>query len=158
MTAHALIYGFPVVLAISEFAFAAAPWGWSSARNSAWPWNTPCGANGPWSAFACSGGARLYEGIVALMQMTKTIAAVNRLKEAGVPYISILADPATGGAIASYAAWGTCAFPSPGPWSSSPARASWRPGGSRCRMSWCAPTRSRTYRPAPLTTRIITAR
>jgi acetyl-CoA carboxylase beta subunit len=39
------------------------------------------------------------------MQMVKTIEAVERLKKTGLPYISILADPATGGAIASYAAW-----------------------------------------------------
>ncbi|MFN3535210.1 MAG: carboxyl transferase domain-containing protein, partial [Desulfatiglandales bacterium] len=60
----------------------------------------------PLVSVCCSGGARLYEGILALMQMVKTVEAVNRLKEQGLPYISILADPSTGGAIASYAALG----------------------------------------------------
>ncbi|NLA73920.1 MAG: acetyl-CoA carboxylase carboxyl transferase subunit alpha/beta, partial [Deltaproteobacteria bacterium] len=60
----------------------------------------------PFISVCCSGGARLYEGISALMQMVKTIEAVERLKKKNLPYISILADPATGGAIASYAALG----------------------------------------------------
>jgi acetyl-CoA carboxylase beta subunit len=62
--------------------------------------------NLPFISLCCSGGARLYEGISALMQMVKTIESVNRLKRQGLPYISILADPSTGGAIASYAALG----------------------------------------------------
>ena len=69
-----------------------------------WPLVTVC----------CSGGARLYEGIIALMQMTKTVAAVERLKRAGIPFISILADPSTGGAIASYAALGDSCLAEPG--------------------------------------------
>jgi len=60
----------------------------------------------PLISLCCSGGARLYEGISALMQMVKTIESVNRLKKQGLPYISILTDPSTGGAIASYAALG----------------------------------------------------
>ncbi len=62
--------------------------------------------NLPFISLCCSGGARLYEGISALMQMVKTIESVNRLKRHGLPYISILADPSAGGAIASYAALG----------------------------------------------------
>ncbi len=60
----------------------------------------------PLISLCSSGGARLYEGISALMQMVKTIESVNRLKKQGLPYISILTDPSTGGAIASYAALG----------------------------------------------------
>jgi acetyl-CoA carboxylase carboxyl transferase beta subunit len=60
----------------------------------------------PLISICCSGGARLYEGISALMQMVKTIESVNRLKKQGLPFISILTDPSTGGAIASYAALG----------------------------------------------------
>ncbi len=60
----------------------------------------------PLVSLCCSGGARLYEGISALMQMVKTIESVNRLKKQGLPFISILTDPSTGGAIASYAALG----------------------------------------------------
>jgi acetyl-CoA carboxylase beta subunit len=70
--------------------------------------------NIPFISLCCSGGARLYEGISALMQMVKTIEAVKRLKDHGLPYISILADPSTGGAIASYAALGDIIIAEPG--------------------------------------------
>ena len=53
-----------------------------------------------------SGGARMQEGIFSLMQMAKTAAAVGRLAEARVPYISILADPTFGGVTASFAMLG----------------------------------------------------
>jgi len=70
--------------------------------------------NLPFISLCCSGGARLYEGISALMQMVKTVESVNRLKRHGLPYISILADPSTGGAIASYAALGDVIISEPG--------------------------------------------
>ena len=60
----------------------------------------------PYIAVSTSGGARMQEGTLALMQMVKTVNAVNRLKRYGLPYISILGDPSTGGAIASFAALG----------------------------------------------------
>ncbi len=113
VTAHARIYGYPAVLAISEFNFAGGSMGVvfgekfrmavEYATRKRWPLVSVC----------CSGGARLYEGIVALMQMTKTVAAVERLKQAGIPYISILADPSSGGAIASYAALGDVCIAEP---------------------------------------------
>ena len=53
-----------------------------------------------------SGGARMQEGILSLMQMAKTSAAIAKLKEAGLPYISVLTDPTTGGVSASYAMLG----------------------------------------------------
>jgi len=53
-----------------------------------------------------SGGARMQEGALSLMQMAKTSAAIARLGEAGLPFVSVLADPCTGGVIASYAALG----------------------------------------------------
>ena len=52
------------------------------------------------------GGARMHEGILSLMQMAKTSAAIGYLKEAGLPYISVLTDPTTGGVSASYAMLG----------------------------------------------------
>jgi len=55
---------------------------------------------------SCSGGARMHEGILSLMQMAKTCAELGRLHEEGVPYISILADPTTGGVSASFAMLG----------------------------------------------------
>ncbi len=56
--------------------------------------------------FACSGGARMQEGIVSLMQMAKTSAALKRHREAGQLYISVLTDPTTGGVTASFAMLG----------------------------------------------------
>ena len=55
---------------------------------------------------SCSGGARMQEGILSLMQMAKISAALSRLADAGLPYISVLTDPTTGGVTASYAMLG----------------------------------------------------
>jgi acyl-CoA carboxylase subunit beta len=55
---------------------------------------------------SASGGARMQEGTLALMQLAKTLAALERLRDAGVPFISILTDPTTGGVFASFAAVG----------------------------------------------------
>jgi acetyl-CoA carboxylase carboxyl transferase subunit beta len=56
--------------------------------------------------FSASGGARMQEGVLSLMQMAKTSAALGRLREAGLPYISILLHPTTGGVAASFAMLG----------------------------------------------------
>jgi len=61
-----------------------------------------------------SGGARMQEGALSLMQMAKTSAAIARLGEAGLPYVSVLADPCTGGVIASFAALGDVILAEPG--------------------------------------------
>ena len=55
---------------------------------------------------SASGGARMQEGILSLMQMARTTAAVNMLKQKGLPYISVLTDPTTGGVSASFAMLG----------------------------------------------------
>lgn len=60
----------------------------------------------PLITVAASGGARMQEGMLSLMQMTRTTAAINELKEAGIPFISILTDPTTGGVSASFAMLG----------------------------------------------------
>ncbi|MFA9453034.1 MAG: acetyl-CoA carboxylase carboxyltransferase subunit beta, partial [Candidatus Aminicenantaceae bacterium] len=60
----------------------------------------------PFILFAASGGARMQEGILSLMQLMKTSSAIARLEEAGIPYISVLTDPTTGGTTASYAMLG----------------------------------------------------
>lgn len=64
--------------------------------------------------FACSGGARMQEGIVSLMQMAKTSAALKRHHEAGQLYISVLTDPTTGGVTASFAMLGDIILAEPG--------------------------------------------
>jgi acetyl-CoA carboxylase carboxyl transferase subunit beta len=55
---------------------------------------------------SCSGGARMQEGVISLMQLMKTSAAIARLEEIGIPYISIITNPTTGGTTASYAMLG----------------------------------------------------
>ena len=60
----------------------------------------------PLVSVAASGGARMQENVLALMQMAKTVCAVDLLRESGVPFVSVLAHPTTGGVIASFAALG----------------------------------------------------
>lgn len=64
--------------------------------------------------FACSGGARMQEGIYSLMQMAKTAAALKRHSDAGLLYVSVLTDPTTGGVTASYAMLGDVILAEPG--------------------------------------------
>jgi acetyl-CoA carboxylase carboxyl transferase subunit beta len=63
---------------------------------------------------SCSGGARMMEGIISLMQLAKVSAAAARLDEKRVPYISVLTDPTTGGVTASYALLGDLNIAEPG--------------------------------------------
>ncbi len=60
----------------------------------------------PLIVVSASGGARMQEGTLSLMQLAKTVAALGRLSDAGVPYISVMTDPTTGGTLASFAALG----------------------------------------------------
>lgn len=60
----------------------------------------------PAVVFSASGGARMQEGVLSLMQMAKTSAALGRLREAGIPYVSVLLHPTTGGVAASFAMLG----------------------------------------------------
>jgi len=68
----------------------------------------------PLVVFAASGGARMQEGILALMQMAKTADAVRQINEAGLPYISVLTDPTSGGVLASFASLGDIVLAEPG--------------------------------------------
>src|SRR5690606_19292657 len=68
----------------------------------------------PLVLFSASGGARMQEGILSLMQLARTTVAVDRLKEAGLPYIVVLTNPTTGGVTASYAMLGDVHIAEPG--------------------------------------------
>jgi acetyl-CoA carboxylase carboxyl transferase beta subunit len=68
----------------------------------------------PLVSVAASGGARMQENILALMQMAKTVAAVDQLRDAGLPFVSVCAHPTTGGVIASFAALGDVMLAEPG--------------------------------------------
>jgi acetyl-CoA carboxylase carboxyl transferase subunit beta len=67
----------------------------------------------PLVIFAASGGARMQEGLLSLMQMARTSMALSRMKEAGVPFVSILTDPTTGGVAASFAMQGDVVLAEP---------------------------------------------
>ncbi len=68
----------------------------------------------PLISITCSGGARMQEGILSLMQMAKVSAGIARMRERGVPFISVLTDPTTGGVTASYAMLGDVNIAEPG--------------------------------------------
>jgi len=68
----------------------------------------------PFILFAASGGARMQEGILALMQLPRTTVAVQMLREAKLPYIVVLTNPTTGGVTASYAMLGDIQIAEPG--------------------------------------------
>lgn len=70
--------------------------------------------NFPLVVFTSSGGARMQEGIFSLMQLPRTVIAVNKLKENNIPYIVILTDPTTGGVSASFAMLGDITYAEPG--------------------------------------------
>jgi acetyl-CoA carboxylase carboxyl transferase subunit beta len=68
----------------------------------------------PLVVISCSGGARMQEGALSLMQMAKISSALSRLDDAGVPYVSVLTDPTTGGVTASFAMLGDLNIAEPG--------------------------------------------
>ncbi|MTV49114.1 acetyl-CoA carboxylase carboxyltransferase subunit beta [Heliobacillus mobilis] len=68
----------------------------------------------PLILFSASGGARMQEGVLSLMQMARTSAALTRLSEAGLPFFSVLTDPTTGGVTASFAMLGDLIIAEPG--------------------------------------------
>jgi len=71
-------------------------------------------ARSPLVCFSASGGARMQEGLLSLMQMAKTAAALRRLRARGLPYVSVLADPCMGGVSASLAMLGDILIAEPG--------------------------------------------
>ena len=110
----ARIHHFPVIMAIGEFYYCGGSMGVVFGEKFRRAVDYAIQKNLPLISLCCSGGARLYEGISGLMQMVKTVESVIRLKRHGLPYISILTDPSTGGAIASYAALGDVTIAEPG--------------------------------------------
>jgi acetyl-CoA carboxylase carboxyl transferase beta subunit len=114
VTGEATIFGHKVALAVCEFYFSGGTLGVAFGEKFYRLVEYAIGKKLPLVSLCCSGGARLHEGTPALMQMVKTVNAVTRLKREGLPFISILGDPSTGGAIASYAALGDVMLAEPG--------------------------------------------
>ena len=98
--------GIPVMLGVMDFAFMGGSLGTGTGERIARACEQALKERRALIICSASGGARMHEGILSLMQMSKTSAAIGRLKEAGLPYISVLTDPTTGGVSASYAMLG----------------------------------------------------
>jgi acetyl-CoA carboxylase carboxyl transferase subunit beta len=106
VTGRCRIGGHEAMLGVMDFAFMGGSLGTGTGERIARACELAIAEKRPLVLFSASGGARMHEGILSLMQMAKTSAAIAKLKEAGLPYISVLTDPTTGGVSASYAMLG----------------------------------------------------
>ena len=98
--------GRPVVVAAMEYGFIGGSMGVVVGEKITRAVERACAARHPLVIVSCSGGARMMEGTLSLMQMAKVSAALARLDRARVPYVSVLTDPTTGGVTASFAMLG----------------------------------------------------
>ena len=106
--------GMQVALAVMDFRFIAGSMGSVVGEKIARCGRVALERGIPLVIVSASGGARMQEGIYSLMQMAKTSAVLARLHEAGIPYVSILTDPTTGGVTASFAMLGDVHLAEPG--------------------------------------------
>ncbi len=106
VTGKITINGNPAVIGVCDGRFLMASMGWIVGEKITRAVERATKEKLPVIIFACSGGARMQEGIVSLMQMAKTSAALKRHSDAGQLYISVLTDPTTGGVTASFAMLG----------------------------------------------------
>jgi acetyl-CoA carboxylase carboxyl transferase subunit beta len=98
--------GLPVVVAVFDFGFMGGSMGSVVGEKITRAIEKGLETRAPVLVFSSSGGARMQESILSLMQMAKTSAALAKLKAAGIPFISVLTDPTTGGVTASFAMLG----------------------------------------------------
>ncbi|PSJ58082.1 acetyl-CoA carboxylase, carboxyltransferase subunit beta [Kumtagia ephedrae] len=108
------IEGLPIVATVQDFAFMGGSLGMAAGEAIIRGFDTAREKRRPLVLFAASGGARMQEGILSLMQLPRTTVAVDRFKEAGLPYIVVLTNPTTGGVTASYAMLGDIHIAEPG--------------------------------------------
>ncbi len=108
------VNGIPVVAVVQDFAFMGGSLGMAAGEAIIKAFMTAIAMKRPLVLFAASGGARMQEGTLSLMQLPRTTVAVERLKEAGLPYIVVLTNPTTGGVTASYAMLGDVHIAEPG--------------------------------------------
>lgn len=111
---RARINDLPVVIGVSEFGFMGASMGSVYGEKIARAAELALKEGLPLIIFCTSGGARMQEGILSLMQMAKTSAAIAKLNDAGLPYITVLTDPTTAGVHASFASIGDVIIAEPG--------------------------------------------
>jgi acetyl-CoA carboxylase carboxyl transferase subunit beta len=108
------VEGLPVVVTVQDFAFMGGSLGMAAGDAIVRGFEVAVQRKRPLILFAASGGARMQEGILSLMQLPRTTIGVDRLKEAGLPYIVVLTNPTTGGVTASYAMLGDVHIAEPG--------------------------------------------
>jgi len=106
--------GLPVVIGAQDFDFMGGSLGMAAAEAVIKGLETAAEKQTPFIMFAASGGARMQEGILSLMQLPRTTVAVQTLREAKKPYIVVLTNPTTGGVTASYAMLGDVHIAEPG--------------------------------------------
>jgi len=114
ITGDAAVCGRPVVVGLMNFAYLGGSMGSVVGEKVARAAERAISRRVPLVIFSASGGARMQEGILSLMQMAKTSAAVARMRDAGVPFISVLTDPTFGGVAASFALLGDVNIAEPG--------------------------------------------
>ena len=108
------VNGVPVVAVAFEFAFHGGSMGYAVGEKFTRAANLALAEKRPFICFSATGGARMQEALISLMQMAKTSAVLERLSAAGVPYISVMTDPVYGGVSASLAMLGDLNIAEPG--------------------------------------------
>jgi acetyl-CoA carboxylase carboxyl transferase subunit beta len=108
------IEGIPVVVGVQDFDFMGGSLGMAAGEAVIKGLETAVDRGTPFIMFAASGGARMQEGILSLMQLPRTTVAVQMLRDARKPYIVVLTNPTTGGVTASYAMLGDVHIAEPG--------------------------------------------
>jgi acetyl-CoA carboxylase carboxyl transferase subunit beta len=106
--------GLPVVIGVQDFDFMGGSLGMAAGEAVIRGLETAIEKQTPFILFAASGGARMQEGILSLMQLPRTTVGVQRLRDAKKPYIVVLTNPTTGGVTASYAMLGDVQIAEPG--------------------------------------------
>ena len=114
LVAHGEMGAMPVVIAAFDFRFMGGSMGMAVGEALLTAAKLAVLQEAPLITIPASGGARMQEGILSLMQMPRTVIAVEQVKEAGLPYIVLLSDPTTGGVSASFAMLGDIALAEPG--------------------------------------------
>ena len=114
LSGRGTIDGLPVIATVQDFAFMGGSLGMAAGEAIIKAFETALAERRPLILFAASGGARMQEGILSLMQLPRTTVGVERLREAGLPYIVVLTNPTTGGVTASYAMLGDVHIAEPG--------------------------------------------
>ncbi|MCW7544733.1 acetyl-CoA carboxylase, carboxyltransferase subunit beta [Aurantimonas litoralis] len=114
LAARGSLEGVPVMAIVQDFAFMGGSLGMAAGEAIIKGFETAIAERRPVVLFAASGGARMQEGILSLMQLPRTTVAVEMLKEAGLPYMVVLTNPTAGGVSASYAMLGDVHIAEPG--------------------------------------------